>query len=175
MQFFLTGFMGSGKSTVGRALAGSLGIPFLDLDNAIKTASGQSIPAIFKEKGEAFFRDLEREILQGLNSTSSKVIATGGGTPCYKDNLDWMLENGIVFYLKCDPDLLYQRVSRSPVSERPILQGKNKEELIQFITNRLQQREPFYARAHFIIDGSAPLDSLVKDLAAYCTRFKKGN
>jgi shikimate kinase len=174
MQLFLTGFMGSGKSSLGQALASNLGIPFIDLDTRIEQYAEQTIPEIFATEGEGYFRILESKILRQIDTTSSAVIATGGGTPCYHENMDWMLECGIVFYLECTPELLYQRILQSPVENRPVLQQKSEQELKYFIENKLLEREGFYKNAHFIIDGAASQDSLVKDVAAYAARFKLG-
>jgi shikimate kinase len=145
---FLTGFMGSGKSFWGRRLAWALDIPFFDLDTVIETAEGRDIPTLFRELGESGFRQLERQHLHTTAGTALSVISTGGGAPCFADTADWMLARGQVIFL--DPPLtqLLARL-RTGQETRPLLAGKNPEELSHFVANLLEKRRPFYKKCHF--------------------------
>src|SRR5882757_5624329 len=103
MRIFLVGYMGSGKSLMGAALAKELGLQFFDLDKAIETKSGKDINSIFSSDGEKIFRDLEKQVLNELLEEDDFVMACGGGTPCYFDNMDKMNEAGVTLYLKMEP------------------------------------------------------------------------
>lgn len=163
MKIFLTGFMGSGKSTIGRKLAAYLQYGFIDLDKLIEKEAGITIPEYFSQHGETAFRDFERDVLQRTSFGENMVIATGGGAPCYHDNMDWMKREGRVVYLHMEPKALANRLKNSK-SDRPLLNGLNEEELLAFITERLAGREVFYRKAHFIVSG---LDLTAEKLAAY--------
>lgn len=152
---YLIGFMGSGKSTAGKKLASSLGWAFVDLDKEIEEAAGSSIPEIFAEKGEDYFRNLESEMLRKLQSIGDTVISSGGGTPCFGTNMDFMLETGVTIYLKLTPGQLRSRLAGSQ-QERPLLKGLDNEGLLEFIKEKLAYREKWYSRAEFIVDGFDP-------------------
>ncbi len=158
---FLVGFMGSGKTTWGKKLANAMGLPFLDLDHEIVKHIGMSIPEYFALHGEDRFRTVEREIMQQqLGKTG--VISTGGGTPCYFDNMDWLLEHGTVLYLKHSPKSLWNRLSNSDVNKRPALKGMTGDDLLAFIETKLAERAPFYERSSIIVDQiNTPLEELV--------------
>ncbi|MGJ1205844.1 shikimate kinase [Sphingobacterium lactis] len=158
---FLVGFMGSGKTTWGKKLANAMGLPFLDLDHEIVKHIGMSIPEYFALHGEDRFRTVEREIMQQqLGKTG--VISTGGGTPCYFDNMDWLLEHGTVLYLKHSPKSLWNRLSNSDVNKRPALKGMTGDDLLAFIETKLAERAPFYERSGIIVDQiNTPLEELV--------------
>lgn len=144
--------MGCGKTTAGKKLASALGWSFIDLDKKIEEHAGMAIPEIFSEKGEDFFRIVEAEVLRDLKSVSTTVISTGGGTPCYADNMDFMLENGLTIYLRLSPGQLQSRLSDSK-GERPLIKNMNKEDLLGFIGEKLKYREKWYNRAEIVIDG----------------------
>jgi shikimate kinase len=144
--------MGSGKSTTGKKLASHLKWTFIDLDEKIENMTGMKIRDIFSEKGEAFFRRTESEVLQGMASESNAVISTGGGTPCFSDNMDFMLRTGITVYLRMTPARLKSRLTGSSDS-RPLLKDIGKEDLEEYITRKLSEREKWYSRAEIIIDG----------------------
>lgn len=158
---FLVGFMGSGKTTWGKKLANAMGLPFLDLDHEIVKHIGMSIPEYFALHGEDRFRTVEREIMQQqLGKTG--VISTGGGTPCYFDNMDWLLEHGTVLYLKHSPKSLWNRLTNSDVNKRPALKGMTGDDLLAFIETKLAERAPFYERSGIIVDQiNTPLEELV--------------
>ena len=162
---YIIGFMGSGKSTAGRKLASILGWSFTDLDKKIEEHEGKTIPEIFSQNGEMYFRSIESEVLKSLKSHSDIVISTGGGTPCHADNMDYMLESGLTLYLKLTPAQLKNRLSESS-TERPLIKGLEKEKLQEFIEEKLAYREKWYNRSAIIIEGInidiSLLHSLVK-------------
>ena len=151
MLLALTGFMGSGKTSVGRLVADALGCPFLDLDAIIEKASERSIPEIFAADGEEGFRKIEYNMLHEVAEFEDVIISCGGGTPCFFDNMDYLNQQGDVVYLKSSPETLYKHLLMAKV-ERPLLKGKSAEELIAYITEHLAEREPFYQKAHHILD-----------------------
>ena len=126
---YLIGFMGSGKSTTGKKLADRLKWSFIDLDERIELETGMKIPDIFSKHGELYFRKVESEILRSLISESKTVISTGGGTPCFADNMKYMLETGLTIYLKMTPGQLNSHLISSS-GERPLIKDIGKSELI---------------------------------------------
>ena len=145
--------MGAGKTTVGKALARELGLQFYDLDWYIESRQHKTVPQIFAEKGEDGFRKIEYNMLHEVAEFEDVVISCGGGTPCFFDNMDYMNAQGDVVYLKADADVLYRHLLVGK-TERPLLKGKSKEELVAFITEQLERREPFYAKARHTLDVS---------------------
>lgn len=158
---FLIGFMGSGKTTWGKKLANALDVPFVDLDHEIVDYIGMSIPEYFALYGEDQFRKIEKEVLHNQQNKAG-IISTGGGTPCFYDNMDWLLNNGTVLYLKHSPKSLWNRLSQSDVLKRPTLKGLIGNDLLKFIETKLEERNPFYERAHVLVDQiNTPLEELV--------------
>jgi len=152
-MIFLTGYMGSGKSTAGRKLASRLNLEFIDLDKMIEAETGQSIAELFESKGEHEFRSLEHNALQKLiNENKDRVISCGGGTPCYYGNMELMNRNGITIYIKMSADMLASRLSKSK-EKRPLIEGKTQDELRTFITQHLEKREDVYHQAQYIVKG----------------------
>jgi shikimate kinase len=151
-RVYIIGFMGSGKSTAGRKLAASLGWQFQDLDQEIELKAGRSIKDIFSISGEHHFRELEAVTLNSLKTTSNTVISAGGGTPCYGRNMDFMLETGLVVYLKMSPIQLISRLERGK-AKRPLIKDLGSEELLKYITEKLSEREKYYLKAHLVIDS----------------------
>jgi len=147
MKIFLVGFMGSGKTTIGRRLSGRIGFDFVDTDCFIEMQQGLTVFEVFAQYGEAAFREMERNILLEMQKIEYAVVSTGGGMPCHKDNMDIMRSIGRVVYLKTSPQTLTRRLLRSH-TERPLIMGKTERELQQYITEKLVEREPFYSRAH---------------------------
>ena len=146
----ITGFMGSGKTAVGKRLAELLKLEFIDLDEVIEKSEERTISQIFQEQGEEYFRQKESSILQSLSGKKNAVVATGGGTPCFHDNMKWMLANGTTVYLKADPEILFERL-KSEITHRPLLKGNSEEDLKNFIVSKLKERESFYSPAKFVI------------------------
>ncbi len=144
--------MGCGKSTLGRKLANRMGVPFLDLDKLIETKTGLSIAGFFDHFGENAFRELEKETLQHTEFPENCVISTGGGAPCYSDNMDWMNRNGTTIFISLPPKVLADRLKNAK-EERPLLRNFDDEQLLKFITERLQQRIEFYERAQYVLSG----------------------
>lgn len=152
MKIFLIGFMGSGKSTLGKQLARKLDFKYIDQDEYIEQKTGISVSNYFSQYGEPAFRKMEHESLKELLSKDNVVISTGGGAPCFYNNIDLMNENGIAIYLKLKPEILKSRLKHAQ-TERPLIKGKTEEELLEFIKTKLLEREPFYMKARHIIES----------------------
>ncbi|HLS97034.1 shikimate kinase [Sphingobacterium allocomposti] len=166
---FLVGFMGSGKTTLGKKLALHLERKFVDLDEVIVERVGMSIPAYFAMYGEDSFRELEREVLHEQTEINI-VVSTGGGSPCYFDNMQWILNNGLAIYLHLSPKALYSRLQQSNIAKRPALKGLQGDDLLHFIENKLLEREPFYKQAQLQIDQlHTSLDDLSQSIKQYAT------
>ena len=162
--------MGSGKSALGKQLAARLGCGFYDLDTMIEAGEGLSIPAIFRERGEASFRKIEAKYLRGTRSVERGVVATGGGTPCFFENMEWMNEEGVTIYLNASEETLFRRLQAASAG-RPLVAGMAGQALKKSIKERLELRLPFYSSAQFVCDADAPLPSLLEGLAGYFKRF----
>jgi len=150
-KFFLIGYMGSGKTTVGKQLAKKLNLQFIDMDMFIENRYHKSISAIFEEKGEDCFREIERKALHEIIDFENIVISTGGGLPCFFDNMDVMNQVGTTIYLKVSVEELANRL-RTGKQQRPLIKDKNPEEMKDFITVNLAKREEFYNQATYIFE-----------------------
>jgi shikimate kinase len=149
---YIIGFMGSGKSTAGKKLASMLGWNFIDLDKCVEEYTGKSIPDIFAQNGEEYFRKTETKLLRNINTHTNSIISTGGGTPCYSDNMDFMLNSGLTLYLKLTPAQLKSRLTGSK-TERPLIKNLNPQELQIFIEEKLAEREKWYDRSDITAVG----------------------
>lgn len=147
---FLIGFMGCGKTYWGKRISDQTGIPFLDLDQLIESRSNDTIPRLFEHLGETEFRVLERSALHACEGLGTVIIATGGGTPCHFDNMDWMNEKGRTIYLDTPVSLLTRRL-RQEQHLRPLLKGIPAHLLEKRIEALIAQRAPFYARAQEVL------------------------
>jgi shikimate kinase len=151
-KIILIGYMGSGKTTLGEKLALELKIPFIDSDEVIEQIAKMDIATIFKEHGEEVFRKMESMFLESLRNIPAFVLSTGGGLPCFNNNIDVLNELGETIYLKNSPENLAERLLLAK-NVRPLIAGKSKEELIPFIAENLIKREPFYSKAKRTLEG----------------------
>ncbi len=152
MKIFLLGLTGAGKSTIGKILANKLSYPFIDLDDVIRFETRRSIEDIFETEGETHFRKIENKFLKKVASIDRRVIATGGGTPCYHDGMSFIKNSGLSIFLYTPVELVTERLYESDVTQRPMIKGKSKEELYDFLSNKLKERLPFYTQSDFSID-----------------------
>ena len=152
-RVILIGFMGAGKTTLGRRLATRLNVPFYDSDAEIEKHHGKSIGEIFAEQGESHFREIERRFLESFDAEDEFVLATGGGMPCYGDNMDLLNELGVTIYLERSAKELSNRLMNAKV-KRPLIEGLTEQELIQFIEDKLAVREEYYKNSAVILDRS---------------------
>jgi shikimate kinase len=144
--------MGAGKTTLGKAFARAMGLTFIDLDWYIEERFHKTIRELFTERGQDAFRDLERRMLHEVGEFEDVVISVGGGTPCFFDNVDYMNSVGETVFLDVDIRVLFRRLKIAK-QQRPLLDGKSDEELMQFIQEALQNRLPFYTRAKHTFNG----------------------
>ena len=164
-RIFLIGFMGSGKSTLGRALASEIGYDFVDLDKVIETQSGMPITEIFGKFGEHGFRVKERDALHSFESASNTLVATGGGTPCFYDNIHWMNRMGQTIFIDCAVETLVERL-RSELDHRPLIRGFDDTGLKNFIIGKLTERMPFYSQAELHVFGINDVSKMVQWIRA---------
>lgn len=168
-NIFLVGMPSSGKSTLGKELARSLGYSFTDMDKLIETREQKSIADIFSSKGEEYFRDLEKKILRTIQPNESTVIATGGGVPCFHDNMEFIKENGISIFLNVDIDDLAKRIYKAQTNNRPLLNiaTESEETIINNIKQLYETRLPFYKQADIQVDGEITVNQLLWLIEAY--------
>ncbi len=152
-HLYLLGYMGSGKSHLGQQLARRLQRPFLDLDAHIEVLEGQTIAAIFERQGEAHFRAAEAAALRATADTPPSVVALGGGTPIYHDNMVWLLSHGTTVFLDPPIAVLVQRLSGA-TNDRPLLAGTAKAALREQVAAMLAERRPIYEQAQYHIRAS---------------------
>ena len=167
-NIFLIGFMGSGKSTVGRLLARKFQLDFIDLDTEIEKNTGLTINEIFTQKGETAFREIEHRQLTNVLKRKGFICATGGGAPCYHGNMDRMNGGGHTFYLNTGVTELLKRLQKE-TETRPLLQQKDHEELKIYISQKLKERTPFYKQAKHIISAEQPPSGIVEEIARILT------
>jgi shikimate kinase len=177
LPIYLVGYMGAGKTTAGRILAEKLGWHFVDLDEAFKEIHGLSTADYIRRYGIEDFRKKEKYVVEDLADQVpfDKIIyATGGGYPCWEDNMECLRELGTSIYIRWKPEHLAKRLSLTDLSERPVLQGRTEEELLQFIAPQLQAREPFYRKAHHTLDVEVCNEQSDEWIAEELYRFIKG-
>lgn len=158
----LAGFMGTGKSTIGRLVARHLGFEFVDTDELIESRAGEPVAALFARHGEPAFRDLERRVLAELAGRERLVIATGGGLVCQPGNLDLLKRHALVFCLWATPETIWQRVRHQ--THRPLLQVPDPPAEIRRL---LAQREPFYRQADVLVNSGLRTPREVASLVAH--------
>lgn len=164
---FIIGFMGSGKTTLGKKLSKIAKIPFIDLDQHIVDTSGMSISDYFKLYGEEGFRRLEEQILKSIPTDTCAIVSTGGGAPCFSDNMTWMNGNGLTLYLNLPPKALQSRLISSDKTTRPLLSTMNDDELLDYIEDKLKSRSAFYEKAKININ---PLRLSPQDILEILTK-----
>lgn len=150
-RIVLIGYMGSGKTTVGRALSKDLGMPFYDLDWYIESRMRKSVKQLFDERGEEGFRAIEHNMLHEVAEFENVILSCGGGTPCFYDNMDYINQQAETVYLKCTPEVLYKHLKMGK-TVRPLLLDKTPEEVKAYIEEHLQGRECFYCKAKHTVD-----------------------
>jgi shikimate kinase len=156
--------MGCGKSTAGRRLADKLNYSFVDLDAVIEKSEEQSIVDIFAEKGQEAFREIEKRSLHSTFNLKDTVVSTGGGAPCFFDNMEQMNQHGITVYIHLTPKALAKRLNQSK-DKRPIIKGKTDEELFDFVEKALLEREQFYNKSKFRVNGiGLSADRIIKTI-----------
>jgi shikimate kinase len=160
MLIFLIGFMGCGKSFTSRQLSALLDIPAVDMDKMIEEREGKSIKEIFEEKGENYFRQLEHDFLKNLSAEDNLIIATGGGAPCFFDNMDIMNQKGLTIYLNRNRERCLAQLMKG-VEKRPLLNGMSPEEIADFYDRKIKERKPFYEKAKWLI-GDAEAEQMAE-------------
>jgi len=153
MLVFLVGFMGCGKSYIGRKIAPAMEFAYIDMDKAIEEQEQQTVKQIFETKGEEHFRKLEHDFLLDINKEDNIVISTGGGVPCFYNNMEIMNQKGITVYLNRDKELVLSRLKKG-IDKRPLLQGLTDDELANFYDSKLAERKQFYEQAKIFAHNS---------------------
>ncbi|MBS1625759.1 MAG: shikimate kinase [Bacteroidetes bacterium] len=167
MTVFLIGFMGAGKTTLGKKLAPKLQCTFIDVDHLLEQRENKTIREIIATHGEAFFREKESETLRSID-IENKIISTGGGTPCFHDNMAWMNAHGITLFLNVSEKAIYSRLKTADREQRPLLRGMDDEGLRLFIHDKLRERRPFYEQAQLSLDPiSEPLNDVAEGIRQY--------
>lgn len=152
-RIFLIGYMGAGKSTMGKSLAEVMGLEFIDLDNFIESRHRKTVKEIFAEVGEDGFRQIERRSLEEVADYEDVIISLGGGTPCFFDNMEVVNRAGKSVYLKPTEEVLLRRLIKGK-HKRPLLATKSDDEILQFIREQLAWREPYYLKANLTFEAS---------------------
>lgn len=165
MKIFLIGFMGSGKSYWGRRLSEKLQLPFFDLDEQVEASEGKTINEVFSEKGEEYFRLLEKDTLHILTeSHDSFVMATGGGTPCYFNNIDYMNAAGITLWINTPLELIHERLLKEK-NHRPLIKEIDTVQLKGYIQKKFSDRKIYYEQAEVVVEeDSKSLDKIVEQI-----------
>jgi len=162
MRIYLVGYMGSGKSTVGNKLAKALGIPWIDLDTEIESRYKISVADFFGKYGEDAFREVEHKILAEIALVPGAVVSTGGGVPCFHNNMELMNTTGLTIYLEVSPGIILSRIGPH-ARKRPLFQQMNGDDILQKISDHLRSREIYYRQAQLTIDGTDPDIELLKN------------
>lgn len=161
-RIYLIGYMGAGKTTVARRLANRLGCEVYDTDAMLEEKYKISVDDFFHKYDEPLFRKLETEILQSTESLENVVISTGGGTPCFNDNIAWMNEHGTTVFLRISPQSAVDRLLHSK-KKRPLTENKSEQELTEYVQNHYASRLPFYEQAKICVKAEdCDIDNLIK-------------
>ena len=161
-KIYLIGYMGSGKTTIGRVLAKKLDCQFIDIDHFIENRQRKTINEIFLDKGEDTFREMEHSVLEEISLFENVVISTGGGTPCFHDNMTLMNETGFTIYLKVSINELVERLNIAK-NKRPLLRDKSNSEMYTFISENIEKRSFYYNQAQLIFDAERMLTKIEVD------------
>jgi shikimate kinase len=165
-KIILIGYMGAGKTLLGKAVAEAFNIRFINSDSEIEQQTGMTIGQIFEQYGEEYFRNLEKEFLNTFQSKDSFVLATGGGTPCYNEQMAVLKELGTTIYLQCSNETLFSRL-KNERDHRPLIAGLSDEELREAIDYRMAQRDKIYRLAHIVLPEN---EHTVEALSQYLHR-----
>lgn len=163
MRLFLIGYMGCGKSSMGRKIARRLGVEFIDTDALVERTEGAEIADIINYEGEEYFRECERKALEQVAEHPDAVISTGGGLPMWQDNMERVLSLGLSVYIRRSPEQIMSRLSPYGRHKRPKFRGLNDEQLLAFMRTNMAEREPVYLRADVILDGERHSDDELID------------
>lgn len=163
MRFFLLGFMGTGKTYWGRLWADQHKMDFFDLDAEIERETGMTIREMFEKFGETYFREKEKQLLESFGNKNNFILSTGGGTPCFYENMQWMNENGITIYLDTPAEILKERLSKEK-HHRPLIQNLDDNELIPFIENNINKRNKFYNQAIVILSTESITEATFNEI-----------
>lgn len=163
MKFFLIGMMGAGKTYWSKKWATQCNIAHYDLDEVIEKQQESSVAEIFAQKGEACFREIETETLMQFGEKKSFLLAVGGGTPCFQQNMQWMNSNGITIWLDEPVHILVERL-KPEKAHRPLLKHLSDEELHSFLKNKLEERKPFYGQSQYHLFGKEISDETFKKI-----------
>lgn len=163
MRVYITGFMGSGKSYWGSKWAEHYKVPFIDLDKQIEAIEGLTIDELFEKRGEPFFRQLEAATLRSTIDVEHAIIACGGGTPCFENNMDWMLAHGFTVLIEAAPEVLMNNIMDELI-QRPLIKNLNADKLLPFIKEKLTERNLYYHLANLIIPFSELSDHSLDNL-----------
>ena len=162
MKIFLIGYMGCGKSSLGRKIAKRAEMRFVDMDSVIEEREGASVSDIFHYAGEEYFREKERELIEEVAAAEDDVVvSTGGGVPAWRDNMERLNGMGTTIYLQRSPEQILSRLSAYGREKRPMFRGKSDEELLKFMHDHLAEREPYYAKANIVVDCNTMSDDAV--------------
>lgn len=157
----------SGKSTLGRSLAFAINYEYVDMDDIIVHNEKRSIAEIFNESGEAYFRKIESDLLKSFSKKQQKVISTGGGAPCFFDNMDFILKNGISVYLDVKPETLFERIHHSTKNDRPLIDKSDSQKLLQNLTEKYNYRLQYYGKANILIKDNFSIEHILGELEAF--------
>ena len=148
---FLVGFMGAGKTTLAKKLGSKLGYQWIDTDQEIEKKEGVKVSEIFEVRGEAYFRALEKQLIDGLIHSEKMIVATGGGLPCFNNLMETLNQLGTTIYLERTPKELFQRVKQA-TNSRPLIAHKSDEELLEYIESTMEKRREIYLQSNIIAD-----------------------
>lgn len=167
--------MGVGKTTLGKRLALALNMPFADTDTLVEQRTGLSVEQLFETRGEEAFRQLEADVLHSISSLPAAVIATGGGLPCYHNNMEYMNTHGLTVYIKAAPAFIYSRLIKAK-KPRPLIKSLDKEQLMHFIERKISEREAWYlmSKMELTLPQKSPESTVNTISSAFLTITKQG-